>query len=142
MTSDVKKNCAVIDDLVEAYNRQDARHFADLFAEDGWHGNLHGVTSQIGREAIYQRYVEVFGLYPSNRTEVVHRIAFDHFVIDHEKGPSQRRRRPFRCGGHLHPGRWTHRAGRAGAHVRHPTPSRAWPRALPQACPQRPTSNA
>jgi len=95
MTSEVKKNCAVIDELVEAYNGQDARRFADLFADDGWHGNLHGAACQVGREAIYQRYVEVFGLYPGNRTEVVHRIAFDCFVIDHEKVRRSEDAEPF-----------------------------------------------
>jgi uncharacterized protein (TIGR02246 family) len=95
MDSAVQKNCLVIDRLVEAYNSQDARGFADLFTHDGWHGNLHATTFQIGPEAIYQRYVEVFALYPGNHTEVVHRIAFDDFVIDHEKVRRSSDAQPF-----------------------------------------------
>jgi hypothetical protein len=85
MDSEISRNCKVIDELVDAYNSQDARRFSLLFAEDGWHGSLHADTFQVGPEAIYRRYVEVFGTYPNNRTQVMHRIAFDHFVIDHEK---------------------------------------------------------
>jgi uncharacterized protein (TIGR02246 family) len=85
MNTEVLRNCQVIDTLVEAYNRQDARRFADLFTLDGWHGNLHGKIFQIGPDAICKRYIEVFAMYPTNRTKVVHRIAFDCFVIDHEK---------------------------------------------------------
>ena len=85
MNTEVSRNCHVIDALVDAYNLQDARRFADLFSVDGWHGNLHGESFQIGPDAIFHRYVEVFTMYPDNRTQVVHRIAFDHFVVDHEK---------------------------------------------------------
>jgi hypothetical protein len=95
MNPEVQQNCLVIDQLVEAYNAQDARRFADLFTEDGWHGNLHAETFQVGPQAIYQRYVEVFGTYPNNRTEVVHRIAFGPFVIDHEKVKRSNDAEPF-----------------------------------------------
>lgn len=84
MSSKSQANAAVIDRLVEAYNAQDARGFADLFTEDGWHGDLHAERFQQGREEIYRRYVDVFALYPENRTDVVHRIAFGPFVVDHE----------------------------------------------------------
>jgi hypothetical protein len=85
MDSEINRNCKVIDELVDAYNSQDARRFSQLFTEDGWHGNLHADTFQVGPEAIFRRYVEVFAMYPGNRTQVMHRIAFEHFVIDHEK---------------------------------------------------------
>jgi uncharacterized protein (TIGR02246 family) len=75
---------AVIDQLVAAYNAQKARAFADLFTDDAWHGNIHTQVFQQGREAIYQRYVEVFAQYPQNSTQVVHRIVLGNKVIDHE----------------------------------------------------------
>jgi hypothetical protein len=95
MKTDVQKNCEVIDELVTAYNQQDAERFASLFTDDGWHGNLHAAAFQVGRQAIHQRYIEVFAMYPQNRTEVVHRIAFGKFVIDHEKVSRAANSQPF-----------------------------------------------
>jgi hypothetical protein len=77
-------NEQVIDQLVLAYNTHNARAFADFFTEDAIHGLLHADLQQRGREEIYRRYVEVFANFPENRTEVVRRIAFGSFVIDHE----------------------------------------------------------
>lgn len=77
-------NADVIDRLVLAYNRGDARAFADLFADNAVHGTLHAEAQQRGREEVYRRYVDVFASFPENRTEVVHRIAFGPFVIVHE----------------------------------------------------------
>jgi uncharacterized protein (TIGR02246 family) len=88
-------NTRVIDQLVIAYNAGNARGFADLFTEDAVHGNLHGDGLQTSREEIYRRYVEVFGTFPENRTEVIHRIAFDHFVIDHERVKRSANSEPF-----------------------------------------------
>jgi hypothetical protein len=85
MNTEQEKNGRLIDELVKAYNAQDARRFADLFTEDAWHGTLHAQTFQEGREAIHRRYLDVFALHPGNRTEVLQRIAFDNFVIDHER---------------------------------------------------------
>jgi uncharacterized protein (TIGR02246 family) len=85
MNDKQEKNGRLIDELVKAYNAQDARRLADLFAEDAWHGALRAATFQEGRDAIYRRYVEVFAMYPNNRTTVLQRIAFDNFVIDHER---------------------------------------------------------
>jgi uncharacterized protein (TIGR02246 family) len=82
MINDQNQN--VIDNLVIAYNNHDARAFADFFSEDAIHGTLHSELLQHGREAIYQRYLEVFAMYPENKTEVVQRIAFGQFIVDHE----------------------------------------------------------
>jgi hypothetical protein len=78
------QNQDVIDNLVIAYNNHDARAFADFFSEDAMHGTLHSELLQHGRKEIYQRYLEVFATYPENKTEVVQRIAFGQFVVDHE----------------------------------------------------------
>ena len=77
-------NTALIDRLVDAYNARDARAFANCFAPDSIHGNLHAADALHGREAIYARYVDVFKTYPENHSDVVHRIAFGPYVIDHE----------------------------------------------------------
>jgi hypothetical protein len=85
MSATDSSNGAVIDLLVDAYNAGDARAFADLFADDAPHGVIHSNAYLIGRDAIYSRYVEIFSTYPQNRSDVVHRIAFGPFVIDHER---------------------------------------------------------
>lgn len=85
MSDDAARNGQAIDALVIAYNSHDARAFADLFQPDAVHGNLNAGDGLRGREAIHRRYMEVFSTYPQNRTEVIHRIAYGPFVIDHEK---------------------------------------------------------
>jgi uncharacterized protein (TIGR02246 family) len=84
MTQPDNLNTRVIDQLVRAYNARDARLFADFFTEDAIHGTMHAETRQHGREEIYRRYIDVFAMYPENHTEVVRRIAFGVFVVDHE----------------------------------------------------------
>jgi uncharacterized protein (TIGR02246 family) len=93
--NETSENVRTIDLLVDAYNASDAAGFAALFVEGGWHGDLHTQTPMIGREAIESRYREVFAKYPENRTEVVHRIAFGPFVIDHERVRRSAETAPF-----------------------------------------------
>ncbi len=88
-------NARVIDDLVDAYNRRDVESFANLFTKDAVHGVLHSEVQQRSRQEIFDRYTEVFGMYPENRTEVIHRIAFGRFVIDHEKVSRSSTSEPF-----------------------------------------------
>ena len=90
-----QRNAQVIDRLIEAYNRQDVQAFANLFTENAVHGVLHSETQQRSRQEIFERYVEVFGMYPENKTEVVHRIVFGSFVIDHEKVSRSSSNEPF-----------------------------------------------
>lgn len=80
-----KANTAIIDRLVDAYNARDSRAFANFFAPDAVHGNLNATDALHGREVIYARYVDVFKTYPENYSDVVHRIAFGDFVVDHER---------------------------------------------------------
>jgi uncharacterized protein (TIGR02246 family) len=81
---DKTRNQDLIDKLVIAYNNHDARAFADFFSENAIHGTLHSELLQHGREEIYRRYLEVFATYPENKTEVIQRITFGQFVVDHE----------------------------------------------------------
>lgn len=83
--TDMNQNTQTIDRLVDAYNTRDARAFADFFAPDAIHGNLNAADPLRGREAIFARYVDVFKTYPENHSDIVHRIAYGAFVIDHER---------------------------------------------------------
>jgi hypothetical protein len=85
MSDTHRNNVAVIDALLDAYNAGDARRFAEFFAEDAVHGVLHSDQYLHGRDAIHARYVEVFAMYPQNRSVVVNRMALGPFVLDHEK---------------------------------------------------------
>jgi hypothetical protein len=78
-------NTASINRLVEAYNARDARALANFFAIDAVHGNLNATDAIRGREAIYARYVDVFTTYRENHSDIVHRIAYGDYVIDHER---------------------------------------------------------
>jgi hypothetical protein len=84
MTPPTNANTRLIDQLVIAYNKHDARAFADCFSENAIHGILHSPTQQCGREEIYLRYVQFFSEFPNNKTQIAHRIAFGDFVVDHE----------------------------------------------------------
>jgi uncharacterized protein (TIGR02246 family) len=88
-------NEALIDSLVRAYNNHDARGFADHFSHDAIHGNLHGADIDVGTEAIYRRYVDVFGRFPQNATEVVYRVVFDDVIVDHERVSRSPESEPF-----------------------------------------------
>ncbi len=95
MSTSDNENTKIIDSLVLAYNARDARAFADHFTHDASHGTLHAETQQRGREAIYRRYVDVFSEFPENQTQVIHRIAFGRFVIDHESVRRSSSTEPF-----------------------------------------------
>ena len=88
-------NTGTIDRLVDAYNARDARAFADFFTPDAVHGNLNAADPLRGREAIYARYLDVFKTYPENHSDVVHRIAYGPFVIDHERVRRSKTAEPF-----------------------------------------------
>lgn len=93
--SQVAENIRIIDRLVAAYNARDARAFAAFFALDAVHGNLNAADALRGREAIYARYADVFRTYPENHSDVVHRIVYGDFVIDHERVRRSKDAEPF-----------------------------------------------
>jgi uncharacterized protein (TIGR02246 family) len=88
-------NEAMIDSLVRAYNDHDARAFADHFSDDAIHGNLHGGDLDVGAEAIFRRYVNVFERFPQNATKVVYRVVFDDIIVDHERVSRSPESQPF-----------------------------------------------
>jgi hypothetical protein len=75
----------LINRLVESYNQHDARAFAECFAGDVKVYEHPNILSQQSREDIYNRYVEVFKLYPNNNSKILHRICIGNRVIDHEE---------------------------------------------------------
>jgi uncharacterized protein (TIGR02246 family) len=89
------ENEALIDSLVRAYNNHDARGFADHFSDDAIHGNLHGGDLDIGADAIFRRYVDVFARFPQNATKVVYRVVFDDIIVDHERVSRSPESEPF-----------------------------------------------
>ncbi|MGL4573661.1 MAG: SgcJ/EcaC family oxidoreductase [Burkholderiaceae bacterium] len=78
------KSEQVVDGLVDAYNKQDARRFADLFSMDATLGDFLSNDQLKGREAIFQRFQQMFDEYPENTTRVLNRTVIGRFVIDHE----------------------------------------------------------
>ncbi|MBC8044334.1 MAG: nuclear transport factor 2 family protein [Rhizobacter sp.] len=75
----------LIDRLVAAYNRCDARAFADCFEENVSVFEHPGTPAQQTREEIFQYYRQLFDQYPQNRTEILHRITIGNRIIDHER---------------------------------------------------------
>jgi uncharacterized protein (TIGR02246 family) len=89
------ENEALIDSLVRSYNDHDARGFADHFSDDAIHGNLHGDDIDVGAEAIFRRYVDVFARFPQNATRVIYRVAFNDIIVDHERVSRSPESEPF-----------------------------------------------
>jgi uncharacterized protein (TIGR02246 family) len=79
------ENTVLIDRLVEAYNSSNARAFSDLFAADALVYEFPGTLAQQSREAIFEFYQKLFGEFPENQTEVLHRIVIGNRVADHER---------------------------------------------------------
>lgn len=89
------KNTEVIDKLVEAYNSSNARAFADHFASDVTVFEFPNILVQQNREEIFEFYTDLFGKFPENRTEVLHRIIIGNRVIDHERVKRSSESEPF-----------------------------------------------
>jgi hypothetical protein len=71
---------------LDAYNKQDIKAFAGVFAENVMVFNKLGDTipSLEGRKSVEQRYGELFAKYPKNYSTLVGRIVEGDYVIDHE----------------------------------------------------------
>lgn len=89
------ENAAVVDALVTAYNSGDARTFADLFAPDVKIFEFPDELVQESSEEIFEFYEKLFGEFPNNRTEVLHRIIIGNRVIDHERVRRSPETEPF-----------------------------------------------
>ena len=76
----------VVQAQLDAYNRQDAKAFALLFAPDIKIYNKLGdeAPSLVGREAVEKRYADLFARYPKNYSTLIGRMIEGDYVIDHE----------------------------------------------------------
>ena len=76
----------VVQAQLDAYNRQDVKAFAAVFAEDCQLFNKLGDTlpAVTGRLAIEERYAALFKQYPNNRCTLLGRMVEGNSVIDHE----------------------------------------------------------
>ena len=75
----------LINRLIAAYDKGDARTFADCFAENAVAYEHPNRAAQTGREAIYDYYRKVFTQFPELKTEILYRAVIGNRVIDHER---------------------------------------------------------
>jgi hypothetical protein len=83
--SEVAANIALINTLVERYNKCDAHGVAALFALGCVEYAHPGTKLREGPQSIADNYNKVFAEFPQNHAEVLHRSAFGDKVIDHER---------------------------------------------------------
>lgn len=71
---------------LDAYNKQDITAFADVFASDvALYNNLgDSVPAIVGRQALIERYSQLFKRYPNNKCTLIGRMLQGDVVIDHE----------------------------------------------------------
>lgn len=76
----------VVQQQLDAYNKQDIKAFAAVFAENVLVYNKIGDTKPAiqGRMAVEKRYGELFIKYPKNYSTLIGRIVEGDYVIDHE----------------------------------------------------------
>lgn len=76
----------VVQAQLDAYNKQDIKAFAAVFAEDVLVFNKIGDTipSLTGRVALEKRYGDLFKKYPKNYSTLKGRLIEGDYVIDHE----------------------------------------------------------
>jgi hypothetical protein len=77
---------SVVQAQLDAYNKQDVKAFAAVFALDVKIYNQVGDTipSLTGRAAVEKRYGDLFKKYPKNYSTLAGRIVQGNYVIDHE----------------------------------------------------------
>lgn len=75
---------AVVQAQLDAYNRHDLEGFLSYYADDAQLVDYPDQVTQSGKEAMRPRYEKRFAT-PNLRAEIIERIVFDRFVIDHER---------------------------------------------------------
>lgn len=73
-----------VDRQIDAYNRRDIEAFVSVYADDAVIFNPPRVPVLQGREAIRERYAELFRDSPELRATVHHRTVVGEWVVDHE----------------------------------------------------------
>jgi uncharacterized protein (TIGR02246 family) len=69
----------------DAYNAQDVERFMTCYTPNAVLASFNGAVLAEGAEAIRLRHANLFQSFPQNRANLVKRIAFADFVIDHEE---------------------------------------------------------
>ncbi len=75
----------IVEQQLAAYNAHDATAMAALFSEDAVMTDFKGNVMERGRAAIRARYARLFTDHPQNHAEILHRIAVNGIVMDHER---------------------------------------------------------
>jgi hypothetical protein len=75
---------AIVDAQLAAYNRRDLEGFLSFYAEDAVLANYPDHVTQTGKAEMRTRYQLRFSN-PSLHAEIIKRITFGRFVIDHER---------------------------------------------------------
>ena len=70
---------------IDAYNAHDAEAFASVYAADMELHDLGGALYLSGREALRERYAQLFASAPNVHVEIVRRIVVGNNVIDEER---------------------------------------------------------
>jgi|GEM_PF-504091 len=75
---------SVVDAQLAAYNRRDLEGFLSFYAEDAVLADYPNQVAQTGKAEIRTRYELRFSN-PSVHAEIIKRVTFGRFVIDHER---------------------------------------------------------
>lgn len=75
---------AIVDAQLDAYNRRDLEGFLSFYAEDAVLANHPDQVTQTGKAEMRTRYQLRFSD-PDVHAEIIKRITFGRFVIDHER---------------------------------------------------------
>lgn len=75
---------AIVDAQLAAYNRRDLEGFLSFYAEDAVLAKHPDQVTQTGKVEMRIRYQRNFSN-PNVRAEIIKRVAFGRFVIDHER---------------------------------------------------------
>ena len=75
---------AIVQAQLDAYNRHDLEGFLSYYADDAVLLNYPDQVTQTGKAEMRPRYEKRFST-PNLRAEIIARITFGRFVIDHER---------------------------------------------------------
>jgi hypothetical protein len=75
---------AVVDAQLAAYNKRDLEGFLSYYADDAVLAKHPDQVTQTGKAEMRARYQRSFGN-PNVRAEIIKRVVFGRFVIDHER---------------------------------------------------------
>ncbi len=75
---------AVVDAQLDAYNQRDLEAFLGFYAEDAVLAKHPDQVTQTGKAEMRTRYQRNFSN-PNVRAEIIKRVTFGRFVIDHER---------------------------------------------------------